>query len=55
MAGCECEIWDKVIHDMDTELKYFDPPDSVGHWTLGIYYIDHCPWCGAKLNPPEDD
>ena len=54
MAGCECPTYQNAIYleliawnwnsaEWEVETDYF--------LLAAIYY---CPWCGAKLTPPEE-
>ena len=61
MAGCECADWVMAI-DCDTVRTGFvctgvpawfineDPENPMEGLIAAIFY---CPWCGAKLTPPE--
>ena len=63
MAGCECEVWRKIMKPRNTEEEeihrelrrriYYDI--LAASWVLFNCFILNCPWCGSKLTEEAGD
>ena len=55
MAGCECEVWERINNPQTEEEREAWPPGTLRWdildetWVFRDYGIKFCPWCGSKL------
>lgn len=62
MAGCTCEVWERVKNPQTPEEKRAHPwakrnltyDADLEMWILYQVFISHCPWCGKPLTRPEE-